>query len=145
MSWPLSAHFKTQTSDRFSWYTNISLILSYRFWDDFASSAKQTQLNKPITNVISDPEWETRLASLFLGTELDAGLNIKLSSRVILHTGVSLMTALNPIDKSSDENFSINKFAGQYNPLWMDPETRNFVRFAGINIGISYILKGNDI
>jgi len=144
INWPLTAYFKTQTSERISWYTNVGLILSYRFWEEFESSAIQTQLNREITDIISDSNWESGLSSIFFGAELDAGINIKLSKRIIVQTGISLMTGLNPIDKNSDKDFSINKFAGQYNPLWMDPDTRNFVRFAGLSFGFSYILGNKD-
>lgn len=144
INWPLTAYFKTQKSERISWYTNVGLILSYRIWEEFESSAVQTQLNREIREVISDSNWESGLSSLFFGAELDAGIIIKLSKRMLIHTGVSMMTGLSPIDKNADQSFSVNKYAGQYNPLFMDPDTRNVIRFAGFSVGFSYILGKKD-
>lgn len=141
---PLTACFKTQKSERISWYTNVGLILSYRFWEEFESLAIQTQLSREIKEVISDSNWESGLSALFIGAELEAGINIKLSERMLIHTGVSIMTGLSPIDKNYDQSFSVNKYAGQYNPLLMDPDTRNVIRFAGFSVGLSYILGKND-
>jgi len=141
---PLTACFQSKASERIRWYANVGLILSYRFWEDFESSAIQSQLSKEVKDVISDYNWESELSSFFLGTELDTGVSIKLSKSIIAQVGVSLMTGINPIDKNSDNSFSAYKYAGQYNPLWMDPDTRNVIRFAGVSVGFSYIFGKKD-
>ncbi|MCK5821087.1 MAG: outer membrane beta-barrel protein, partial [Bacteroidales bacterium] len=144
INWPVTALFKTQSSERIGWYTNVGLILSYRFWEDFESSAIQTQLGREVGPVISDSNWESDLSSFFIGAEVDAGISIKLSRHIIVQAGANVMTGLSPIDKNSDQSFYTNKYAGQHNPLWMDPDSRNFVRFAGLKVGFSYILGKYD-
>lgn len=141
VSIPVTSYFMLQKSDRFAWYASFGVVLAYRYWEEFSTTAFQALLNMDVKEVVSHYEWDKGLRNLSIASELEAGVRIGITNRLNVNLGISLMSGLSPLDKISDQGFEGNKFTGQYNPLWMDPNSRNFVRFAGIGFGICYILE----
>ncbi len=144
INWPLKVLLQRKLSNRISAFIHPGIVLSYRYWEDFESSAIQSQLNKEITGVISEPFGDSELSKISMEIDIETGISVKISRRMMIYGGLNLMTGISPIDRQSDLDFETNKFAGQYNPLWMDPNSRNQVQFVGFSLGVSYILKKRD-
>lgn len=141
---PVLIGFKTQQASRINWYTEVGLIGSYRFWEQFDSKAIQTNYGEEIRDIVSDYDWDENLNRFFVAFSVEGGGIFRITNRLQIQAGLAIVSGISPIDLKSDDSFPADKYTGQYNPLWMDPASRNFVRFAGFNLGFSYLIDRKD-
>ena len=141
LSVPAYVALKSNLSEKIDWYAEIGIRASFRYWGTFSTEAVQTNLGNSIRSVISYPEWESDLTRIELFSTLETGIEYLLMKNLKFSAAMQLYVGINPIDNGSDLSFETSKYAGQYNPLWMSPESRSYLQYAGIQFGLSYTLE----
>lgn len=144
LDFPIHLRYGRNLSDRIKWRSDVGFRISVRFWSDSWSAARQSNLDRQLSQVISYPEYDQDLASVFYSLQGRTGLEFLLSRNVGMYAGFTFIQGFRPVDRNADLVFGIRKYSGQYNPLWMDPETRNYNQFAGVELGLFYTLDGKE-
>ena len=109
---------------------------SQRMWLSTVSSAVNTNYDIRKTDVISDSQWMNRIRKSFIGAEVQAGVRMKLSRNINLLLDANYSQALSALDKMDDAQFSTQRYLGKYNPLWMDPESRNYLQIMSVRLSV---------
>ncbi len=141
---PFFASWKKSFNEKLGIYFDLGLNLSYRYWGTFSSSGIQTNYNETIQEVMSYSEWDQDLAKVLVMSSFEGGMEIQLRPKLKYFMGIQGFMGMTPLDSGSDPSFEVLKFTGQYNPLWMSPDSRNFLQYAGIQFGLCYIFEPGD-
>ncbi|MBT3748277.1 MAG: hypothetical protein HOK84_02615 [Bacteroidetes bacterium] len=133
---PIKLYSKTNWKGRFNLIAGAGLYWSQRMWLSTVSSAVNTNYDIRKTDVISDSQWMNRIRKSFIGAEVQAGVRMKLSRNINLLLDANYSQALSALDKMDDAQFSTQRYLGKYNPLWMDPESRNYLQIMSVRLSV---------
>lgn len=138
---PIYVAWKGRISEQSTWLVETGVKAAFRYWGNLSSKGWQSNLNQSLDHIMSYPEWEADVASMSFSAFLTVGMAHAITKNIFVFTGIQFIQGLKPLDQNQDPGFSHLKYTGQYNPLWMDPDTRNFNQFAGLHIGLTYQLE----
>ncbi|MCD6346266.1 MAG: hypothetical protein J7L96_02475 [Bacteroidales bacterium] len=141
---PVLCFYKTNLPGRFNAIAGGGLFWSQRFWATSTSSALNMSYNIVQNNIISDQNWMNHFSKSFLGAEIHAGLRIEIGQRISLSADARYIQGLTAMDKNNDLRFATERYTGQYNPLWMDPDSHNYMQALSLRLGVVLLLNNQD-
>ena len=141
---PIYGAYGIKLSDRLTWLSHAGVRIAYRSWSTGYTSGMQTLLGKELNGVISYPDYQDDVAQWLVSGMFRTGFEWSVSRKLSAFAGVEAVHGLSGFDVSKDESFQMNRFTGQYHPLWMDPETRNYNQFVGLALGIRYMFENQE-
>ncbi|MFC2117099.1 outer membrane beta-barrel protein, partial [Bacteroidota bacterium] len=135
---PLMIKIRTANSDKTCFYLNTGTIFSFLAGSSLYSSGWNIN-NLKRENVLSDNFWKQNLKKYLFTGFISAGINLPVRKDIIVNFGVNYIHGLTSLENYSVDSYSEDKYKGDFNPLFAEPDSRTFNRAIGLEFGINYI------
>lgn len=140
---PVFLSCRTNPANRWQFSADLGILSGIRVFENVVSSAVNTNSGVTLVNVISDPEWISRMNRFVFGIQGGISLRYSINNQLGILFGGGMRQGLSALDHNVQAGFISSKYLGQYNPLWGAPgKTVNQAFF--INMGATIFLHKEE-
>jgi len=138
---PIMITYRIRPESNLKMQVSAGLYYSHNLWIETSSYATNRHYGTIFNNVYSDAKEQDRFRAHGAGMIIEMGLQIPVTNRLGVQGLFGASRDLLPLDLTEDPQFVLMRYGGQYNPIWMDPDTRNYEQHFFVKLGLCWLLN----